>query len=93
MAANKTIRVYRTTVAGILKLGKFRWIVSDEGDPGFRVFGVEVYYYKWSDTPLVYKCDEASPRYRLACKQEIALDANVWCLCGSPAADRVPIGE
>lgn len=83
---------YRMAIHILLKAGGFRWIVSAEDDPGFRVFGVEVYYYKWDDEPLVY-IDSAGPKYRLACKWEITLDVDVWNLWGSPVADKLPMGE
>lgn len=45
-------------IRNLLQLGGFRWIVvtdssSGSQDIGFRVFGINVTYYKWADTPIV----------------------------------------
>lgn len=51
----------------ILKLGNFRWIITDENDIGFRVFGVVISYYKWSDTAIVW----TDIGYRVVDKREL----------------------
>ena len=69
----RIMKLWRKFIKFILVLGGFRWIVNVEGDAGFRVFGVEVYYYKHADLPLVYVHDDP-PEYREAKRYEIQVE-------------------
>jgi hypothetical protein len=56
----------------VLQLGRARWIIDNEGDPGFRIFGICVTYYKWDDTFIVRLPKEAEEAgIRLAEKREL----------------------
>ena len=32
--------------------GRPRWVVNEDGEMGIRIFGVNLWYYKW-ETPLI----------------------------------------
>lgn len=50
------------------KIMKARWIVNSSGEMGIRVFGINLWYYKWPE-PLVGQSDD-SPYWRVAEKRE-----------------------
>lgn len=51
------MRLFRTFVVKFLeiglKLGHFQWIVTEDNNPGFRVYGILFEYYKWKDTVII----------------------------------------
>jgi len=51
----------------ILKWGKARWIIDEDGDPGIRIFGINIIYYKWDDLFIVSKLS----RFRSSGEREI----------------------
>lgn len=53
-------------------LGKARWIVDDDNDPGIRIFGINIVYHKWNDTFIIDDC-----HYRLADKREITTTGKI----------------
>lgn len=56
----------------LLWVGRARWIVDDEGDIGFQIFGLAVLNYKWNDSFVVYaKGGDVS--WRLAEKREFSI--------------------
>lgn len=57
----------------LVKLLGFRWIVSNENDPGFKLLNCQFYYYKWNDTILIvgFWNRKTGMSYRLAEKREI----------------------
>jgi hypothetical protein len=51
------------------RVGRARWIVSSGNDPGFKIFGVPIYYYKWDDVFLF----DNEMHCRVAQKHEITI--------------------
>lgn len=41
----------------IKKLFKPKWIINSSGELGFRIAGINFYYYKWS-TPIIGQSDD-----------------------------------
>jgi len=70
---NFQMKLWNRFVKFLMVLGGFRWIVSEEGDVGFRWMGVEIYYYKHADLPLIYVHDDP-PKYHEARRWEITSD-------------------
>jgi hypothetical protein len=68
------MKLWNRFVKFLMVLGGFRWIVSEEGDVGFRWMGVEIYYYKYADLPLIYVHDDP-PKYHEARRWEIQVEA------------------
>jgi hypothetical protein len=50
------------------KIMKARWIVNSSGEMGIRIFGINMWYYKWPE-PLVGNSDD-NTYWRVADKRE-----------------------
>lgn len=48
----------------VRKVMKVRWIVNSSGEMGVRVFGINLWYYKWPE-PMIAEtgCDGGTWRY------------------------------
>jgi hypothetical protein len=64
-------------VSLLFKIGKAKWIVELDGQgtaisPGFIIFGIRVFYYKWNDIFLI----DDTLEYRIAQKRELFLNGH-----------------
>ena len=58
------VKVLLTINIFISYIGRALWVVNDEEEMGFRIFGLNFWYYKWSDPHI------ANYQYREADKRE-----------------------
>lgn len=56
-----------------LRLLGFKWIVSEQNDPGFKLGLCQFYYFKWDDIVLIYyPWSKDKMKYRLANRRELS---------------------
>lgn len=74
----KLKKIIRMFLAAIFHLGNARWIISEDGwEFGFRMFGVNIWYYKYSDVFLMYRIQSDEPVWKPVQKHQLTPRVNL----------------